>query len=121
MAIPNRLNRVNLSVFDAVRDVGRRKQNWGIMRVQEVQEAALVMFSEFENLTPAEEVQLEEKKDSSKALMVIGWFSIGMAVAALGIYIGAELRNRYKFKKRTPYDFYANAGEAQASEFGVGI
>jgi hypothetical protein len=78
------------------------------------------MSSETENLTPIEEVQSEEKKDS-KALKVIGWFSIGMAVAALGIYIGAELRNRYKFKKRTPYDFYANAGEAQASEFGVGV
>jgi hypothetical protein len=85
-----------------------------------LQEAALVMFSESEDLIPNEEVQPEEKKDS-KALKVIGWFSIGMAVAALGIYIGAEVRNRYKFKKRTPYDFYANAGEAQASEFGVGI
>jgi hypothetical protein len=44
-----------------------------------------------------------------------------MAVAALGIYVGAELRNRYKFKRRTPYDFYANAGERQPSEFGMGI
>lgn len=77
------------------------------------------MLNEVEDLTP-EEVQCEEKKDS-KALKVIGWFSIGMAVAALGIYVGAEMRNRYKFKKRTPYDFYANAGEAQAGEFGVGI
>ena len=30
-----------------------------------------------------------------------------MAVAALSIYLGAELRSRSKFKKRTPYDFYA--------------
>jgi hypothetical protein len=44
-----------------------------------------------------------------------------MAVAALTVYLGVELRSRSKFKKRTPYDFYANAGEAQASEFGVGI
>lgn len=78
------------------------------------------MLSESGNLVPTEEVRSEEKKDS-KALKVIGWFSIGIAVAALGIYIGAELRNQYRFKKRTPYDFYANAGEAQASEFGVGI
>lgn len=78
------------------------------------------MLSDSEDLTSIEEIETEEKKDS-KALKVIGWFSIGMAVAALGIYIGAELRNRYKFKKRTPYDFYANAGEAQASEFGVGV
>ena len=44
-----------------------------------------------------------------------------MAVAALTVYLGVELRSRSKFKRRTPYDFYANAGEAQASEFGVGI
>lgn len=78
------------------------------------------MYDEPEIFVPAEEVQVEDKKDS-KALRVIGWFSIGIAVAALGIYLGAEMRNRYKFKKRTPYDFYANAGEQQASEFGVGV
>lgn len=78
------------------------------------------MFNEPEAVSSAEEVQAEETKDS-KALQIIGWFSIGMAVAALGIYLGTELRSRSKFKKRTPYDFYANAGEAQASEFGVGV
>jgi len=85
-----------------------------------VQEALLVMSSEVEILVPAEDAQVEEKKDS-KVLQVIGWFSIGMAVAALSIFVGAELRSRSKFKKRTPYDFYANAGEQQASEFGVGV
>jgi hypothetical protein len=44
-----------------------------------------------------------------------------MAVAALSIFVGAELRSRSKFKRRTPYDFYTNAGEQQASEFGVGV
>lgn len=68
----------------------------------------------------ATEAQPEEKKDS-KALKIIGWLSVGMAVAALGIYIGAELRSRSKFKKRTPYDFYAKGGESDANEFGVGI
>ncbi|MGA2338451.1 MAG: hypothetical protein ABSF75_01050 [Terracidiphilus sp.] len=62
-----------------------------------------------------------EEKTGSTALRVITWFSVGIAVAAVGIYIGAELRNRYRFKKRTPYDFYSNAGSQQASEFGVGI
>jgi hypothetical protein len=65
--------------------------------------------------TPAPE------KSGSTALRVITWFSVGMAVAALGIFVGAEMRSRYRFKKRTPYDFYANAGEQEASEFGVGI
>jgi hypothetical protein len=61
------------------------------------------------------------EKTGSTALRVITWFSVGVAVAAVGIYVGAEIRNRYKFKKRTPYDFYSNAGSQQASEFGVGI
>lgn len=54
-------------------------------------------------------------------LRVITWFSAGMAVAALGIFLGNELRCRAKFKRRTPYDFYSNAGEQQASEFGMGV
>ena len=78
------------------------------------------MSSEPQAIVPVEEDFCEEKKDS-KALKIIGWFSIGMAVAAVGIYLGAELRSRSKFKRRTPYDFYANAGEQHASEFGVGI
>jgi hypothetical protein len=73
------------------------------------------MTTEFEALTPGEEV-----KDSS-TMRVIGWFSVGMAVAALSIYLGYELRCRSKFKKRTPYDFYSNAGERHASEFGMGV
>jgi hypothetical protein len=64
---------------------------------------------------PAEEVR------ESKVLRLIGWFSAGMAVAALGIYVGSELRSRYKFKRRTPYDFYSHAEDQQASEFGMGI
>jgi len=63
----------------------------------------------------------EDAAGESNTLRVIGWFSVGMAVAALGIYLGSELRSRYKFKRRTPYDFYSNAGEQQASEFGMGI
>ena len=65
--------------------------------------------------------ELLDEQDESKTLKVIGWFSIGMAVAALGLYVGRELRCRYKFKKRTPYDFYSNAGNQQSTEFGVGI
>jgi hypothetical protein len=78
------------------------------------------MSAEPEFLESANEVALEEKSERN-TLRVIGWFSVGMAVAALGIYLGTELRSRYKFKRRTPYDFYANAGEQQASEFGMGI
>jgi hypothetical protein len=78
------------------------------------------MFNEVEPLTPCEEELAAEKRES-KTLRVITWFSVGMALAALGIFLGAELRSRSKFKRRTPYDFYTNAGEQQPSEFGVGI
>jgi len=74
---------------------------------------------------PESELNVEEtvtpEKVGSTALRVITWFSVGMAVAALGIYLGNELRNRYRFNRRTPYDFYSNAGEQQASEFCVGV
>ncbi len=85
-----------------------------------VQEAAPVMPNDSESLVSQEEAALETE-EGSRALKLIGWFSVGMAVAALTVYLGVELRSRSRFKKRTPYDFYANAGEAQASEFGVGI
>lgn len=78
------------------------------------------MSMEVDALTPVEDTPVEEKTGFT-ALRVITWFSVGMAVAALGIFVGAELRSRYRFKKRTPYDFYSNAGEQQAGEFGVGI
>ncbi len=62
-----------------------------------------------------------EQAGDRKALRVIGWFSMGMAVATIGIYVGYELRCRYKFKRRTPYDFYSSAEGQAANEFGVGI
>lgn len=67
-----------------------------------------------------EPVLCAEESKETHTLRVIGWFSVGMVVAALGIYLGAELRSRYKFKQRTPYDFYSNT-DVQAGEFGVGV
>jgi hypothetical protein len=78
------------------------------------------MSIEAEAQTAAEETLSDENRESN-TLRVIGWLSVGMAVAALGIFVGRELRSRYKFKRRTPYDFYAHAGEKEIGEFGVGI
>ena len=78
------------------------------------------MSTQAEFMSPAEEMQAG-KKSGFNAMRVITWFSAGVAVAALGIFVGTELRSRYRFRRRTPYDFYANAGETQAGEFGVGI
>ena len=72
--------------------------------------------------TAAEETPSDEKCESN-TLKVITWLSVGMAVAALGLFIGRELRNRYKFNHRTPYDFYdhASGNEKQMGEFGLGV
>ncbi len=60
--------------------------------------------------------------EDSKALKAIGWVSVGVGAVALGVYIGRELRIRYKFKHRTPYDYYSHYGdESQNVEYGMGI
>ena len=60
--------------------------------------------------------------DGSSFLQSFAWISAGVATLAIGVVIGRELRQRYKFNRRTPYDFYAHSGDqAQDVEFGVGI
>jgi hypothetical protein len=60
--------------------------------------------------------------ESRIALRALGWASVAVGVAALGLYVGRELRQRYKFNRRTPSDFYSHAGdEGQTTEFGMGI
>jgi hypothetical protein len=56
----------------------------------------------------------------------VGLVSAGITVLAVGVVVGRELRQRYKFSRRTPYDLYAHSGEQsrrrnQEIEFGVGI
>jgi hypothetical protein len=71
--------------------------------------------------TDPEELSVQEAEEEavgSPVLRAIGWVSIGITVAAIGIFVGRELRSRYKFKRRTPYDFYDHVHE---SEFGVGV
>lgn len=65
--------------------------------------------------------ELEELEEST-LLRTMGWVSAGMGALALGLFVGRELRQRYKFNRRTPYDFYSHSGdEMQDIEFGVGI
>lgn len=69
----------------------------------------------------ADSITLPEESQEASTMRVITWFSVGMAVAALSFWLGRELRDRYKFNQRTPYDFYSQAGESKAAEFGMGI
>jgi hypothetical protein len=65
---------------------------------------------------------MKREKESAVALRAIGWSSVAVGVVALGLYVGRELRQRYKFNRRTPYDLYSHAGDQmQAAEYGMGI
>ncbi len=60
--------------------------------------------------------------EESTLLRTVGWVTAGLGAVALGLVVGRELRQRYKFNRRTPYDFYSHSGdEVQDMEFGVGI
>lgn len=66
------------------------------------------------------EADCAEEEDST-VLKTIGWISAGLGAVALGLFLGRELRQRYKFNRRTPYDFYAHSGDEQDVDFGLGI
>src|SRR5947199_348302 len=61
----------------------------------------------------------------SGLLKTLGWVSAAMGAVALGLIVGRELRLRYKFNRRTPYDHYSHSGDTITDfpdvEFGVGI
>ena len=65
---------------------------------------------------PVEVVEL------SGLLKTVGWVSAALGAVALGLIVGREIRQRYKFNRRTPYDLYAHSGDDLPDvEFGVGI
>jgi hypothetical protein len=57
--------------------------------------------------------------EESPLLKTVGWVSAGLGALAIGLFVGHEIRSRYKFNRRTPYDFYAHSGDEQ--DFGLGI
>ena len=60
--------------------------------------------------------------EETTLLRTVGWVTAGLGAVAVGLFVGRELRQRYKFNRRTPYDFYSHSGdEVQDMEFGVGI
>jgi hypothetical protein len=60
--------------------------------------------------------------EESGLLKTIGWISAALGAVALGLIVGREIRQRYKFNRRTPYDLYAHSGdELPDVECGVGI
>jgi len=65
--------------------------------------------------------QPEDPEEETTLIKTVGWISAGLGAVALGLFIGRELRQRYQFNRRTPYDFYAHSGDEQDVDFGLGI
>jgi len=60
--------------------------------------------------------------EESHLLKTIGWISAALGAVALGLIVGREIRQRYKFNRRTPYDLYAHSGdELPDGDCSVGI
>lgn len=58
----------------------------------------------------------------SHLLRTIGWVTAALGAVALGMIVGRELRQRYKFNRRTPYDLYAHSGdELPDADYSIGI
>ncbi len=58
----------------------------------------------------------------SSLLKTLGWVSAALGAVAVGLAVGREIRQRYKFNRRTPYDLYAHSGDEMPDvEFGVGV
>src|SRR5438270_11035455 len=66
-------------------------------------------------------LSLPSRKEST-LLKTVGWVSAGLGAVALGLVVGNEIRQRYKFNRRTPYDNYAHSGDVlDDMESGIGI
>lgn len=64
----------------------------------------------------------DESEESLSALHALGLATALLGAVTLGLFIGRELRFRYKFRRRTPSDFFSNAGDPIASaEYGMGV
>ncbi len=58
----------------------------------------------------------------STLFRTVGWVSAGLGAVALGLVVGNEIRQRYKFNRRTPYDNYGHAGDiAYDMDSGIGV
>jgi hypothetical protein len=61
-------------------------------------------------------------QEEGSAMAIVGWTSVAVGIAAVGLYVGRELRARYKFNHRTQYDFFSHAGDTVcAVDYGTGI
>jgi len=66
--------------------------------------------------------ELVPSESNHPVIKTVAWISAGLGALAIGLLVGREIRSRYKFNRRTPYDAYAHAGDqVQDAECSVGI
>lgn len=64
----------------------------------------------------------ESAHSAYHAFRAAAWATVALGITALGLFVGRELRLRYKLSRRTPSDIYSHAGEELgAAEYGMGI
>ena len=62
------------------------------------------------------------KTQSQHLLRTVGWTGLAVSAAAVGLYVGRELRLRYKFNHRSPYEIFSHAGDqAPLDSYAVGV
>jgi hypothetical protein len=99
-----------------VRTITQASPDWFIIQAMKLSRSLRKLGNQIEDSVAS------VTDDGSTFLRNVGWISAGVTAVALGVVIGREIRQRYKFNRRTPYDFYAHSGDqAQDVEFGVGI
>jgi len=79
-------------------------------------------MNQFNLATLESEPEMDLSEESFSAMQAIGLVTIALATISLGLYIGREIRFRYKFYRRTPSDFFSYAGDSiTATEYGMGV
>lgn len=62
------------------------------------------------------------QKKPNYLLRILGWSGLAVGVVSVGLAVGWELRLRYKFNHRSPYDFYSHAGDQEPLDsYAVGV
>lgn len=62
------------------------------------------------------------EKTEHPVVRTLSWAGVAVSIAALGLFVGRELRIRYKFSHRTPYDYYTHAGDhTPVADFAMGV
>ncbi len=66
-------------------------------------------------------MELDDEDGAFSPLRALGLATAVVGVVTLGLFMGRELRFRYKFRRRTPADFFANAGSDPLAGAGYGM